>query len=152
MRKGNVSSIYLTDYEWQLLDKLMSKHNVHNRCEMIRLLINWETERSGFSTVSLEQVQCEKNKLVAEIAKLDEQAERIKTQQPLISAREVNLNAEYDETIGVILRMIDRGDSLTDIERVAETRSKVYLKSKWLPGEIIKKAYEIKEKNKIEVI
>jgi len=143
--KGKIGSIYLSENEWELLDDLGRNNKIRSRSEMIRLLINWETERGGFSTISLEEVEKDKEKHLAEIKKLELQAERIKATNPLISAREIDLNVEYDETIAILLRNISRGDSLTDIERIAEVRSKVFLKNKWLPKELVSKAYSIIE-------
>jgi hypothetical protein len=149
MRKGNVSSIYLSDYEWELLDKLTRSYGLHNNSEMIRMLINLECERAGYINVDIEKIEKEKLRLQSEINKLNEQAERVRDQNPLVSAREVNLNSEFDDSVKVICRMISRGDSLIDIERVATTRSKVYLKNKWTAEEIIKKANKLLDDRKI---
>jgi Arc/MetJ-type ribon-helix-helix transcriptional regulator len=150
MRKGNVSSIYLTENEWELLDDLTRNYKFRNRSEMIRMLINHECEKAGYINVNLEEIEKKKLNLQSEINKLNEQAERVKIQQPLISAREQNYNVEYDEAIDILIRLIERGDNEVDVERVAKTRAKVYLKNKWTADELISKATSIIEERKMK--
>jgi len=150
---AKTTSIYLDEPVRNLLDKLVMEQHTNNSALITRLLYK-EAENSGSAIISNEEYTFRKNKLALELKELRLKINKkrveinefnnfssvLEAQKPLVELKNKRLMESYQETIGVLIRLIERNDDEGTILEVAMKRANIYLDNNWTGLELINEA------------